>query len=47
MWKMNQAGLQGRNPNIVMGIYYTDPADLTVIQETVHRLATAYPVRWQ
>ncbi len=25
------------------GIYYTDPADLTVIQETVHRLATAYP----
>lgn len=34
----NDKGTQYRT-----GIYYTDPADLTVIQETVHRLATAYP----
>ena len=34
----NDRGTQYRT-----GIYYTDPADLAVIQETVHRLATAYP----
>lgn len=33
----NDKGTQYRT-----GIYYTDPADLAVIQETVHRLATAY-----
>ncbi|MGG6546812.1 UNVERIFIED_CONTAM: peptide-methionine (S)-S-oxide reductase MsrA, partial [Prevotella sp. 15_C9] len=33
----NDKGTQYRT-----GIYYTDPADLAVIQETVHRLAAAY-----
>ena len=33
----NDKGTQYRT-----GIYYTDPADLAVIQEPVHRLATAY-----
>ena len=33
----NDRGTQYRT-----GIYYTDPADLSVIQETVHRLAATY-----